>query len=112
MEIVAILLIPITLVWLLFFFMTVICRPVRRKGDVIIIGYFIFCKKYNPSDSVFIIEVEESGGFRSHSWNVVIHVYQKDTRKIIREHILRGHWFEKGALKEREKTQQIVFKEN
>ena len=104
-----ILMIPILLVVPLFV-MIIACCPVRKKDDVIIIGYPIYCKKYTLQSNDFSLEVERLSSFRGGSWAVVIRVYPKNSKVLIRKHILPGHLFLKSATKERSKVRSIIYR--
>jgi len=109
MTTVTIFAIPIMLVLFPLFFMIIFCYPVRKKDDVIIIGYPIYCKKYSLPSSDFNIEVERVSTFRGGSWAVFIRVYQKNNRALIGKHMLQGHFFLKSAEKELNKVTSIIF---
>jgi len=86
--------------------MTIICYPVRKAANTIIIGYPIFRKKYNLLNSNLYPQVER--GVRGHTYNVVIYAYRSDDSTFIRKHILPGYTFRKRAEKELKKVERII----
>jgi len=100
--------IPILIVLFPLSVMIFFCYPVRKKDDVIIIGYPIFCKRYSLLSNDFTFEVERFKALRGGSWNAVIHVYQKNSKVLIRKHILPGHTFQKSAIKEIKKVERLI----
>jgi len=92
------------------FVMIMFCYPVRKKDDIIRIGYPIYCKKYTLLSNDFNLEVERFSSFRGGAWAVVIRVCQKDSKVIIRTHRLQGHHFLKGATKELNKVRGIIYR--
>ena len=91
------------------FVMILFCYPVRKKDDVVIIGYPIYCKKYHLSYYDFNFEIERFSSSRGGSWAVVIRVYQKNTKVLKGKHVLPGHFFLKNATKELKKAMAIIF---
>ena len=82
--------------------------PVRKKDDIIIIGYPIFCKKYNLQNNTLELQVERFQAMRGHSYNVVICVYQGENKTLIGKHILPGYMRRKRAEKELKKVKRII----
>jgi len=85
--------------------------PVRKKGDILIIGYPIFRKKYNLQNVTVDCLVEFFKSLRGHSYNVVIYVYQDEGETLIGKHILQGYMRRKRAEKDLEKVKRIIYPE-